>query len=207
MIRQPLSIEYLLVFAVSGLVAGCKRDHVPVTSKHDDSLVTRTASKHRSTDDSGWDYGERHIFWQIKQDPDSILPLNLPKDSIPDSRGITGLYDRYEKQVQAVMDSVYAVILEHYKNNPESLRYLKRAQAEWVKYRDAEMNAIINPSMHGSWDAVRECYVEYSLSLMRERIAEMLMWTSLPKEVATGQNICNTFGSDSRNADTIVFSK
>ncbi|MFI5200751.1 MAG: lysozyme inhibitor LprI family protein, partial [Candidatus Kapaibacterium sp.] len=108
-----------------------------------------------------------HEFLPIAQNPNFILPMDdLEEDSDYDygtQTALNGLEGEYDRKVDSVLNAVYKSILNRYSVDTEFIRYFVRAEAAWIKYRDAEMLAIMPPveppDSRGSMEGM--CWSEY----------------------------------------------
>lgn len=151
----------------------------------------RALRPHDSTD---------HEFLPISQNPSFILPM---EDTVVDSNldygtqaALNGLAWEYDKKMDSVLNFVYRSILHQYSVVPQFIKYFKRAEAAWIKYRDAELLAIRPPllpgELHGSMEPI--CWSQYRSALTRQRIGELLMWLQVDETDQTG---CDTFYPES----------
>ncbi|WP_418263814.1 lysozyme inhibitor LprI family protein [Flavobacterium faecale] len=88
--------------------------------------------------------------------------------------------NEYQKYVKAdkELNQVYSAILKDYKENPVFISKLKLAQNLWIKFRDAEMNALfpeIDKQLnYGS--VFPMCWNSHLTRLTEERIKTLKIW-------------------------------
>jgi tetratricopeptide (TPR) repeat protein len=83
-------------------------------------------------------------------------------------------YDKSEKE----MNTMYAQILEEYKEDGNFIKKMKKSQEAWLKYRKAYMNALYpGPSKEYFWSAYPMCWYLEAKKLTQTRINELKGWT------------------------------
>ena len=88
--------------------------------------------------------------------------------------------NKYQEYIKAdkELNQVYSTILKDYKENPVFISKLKIAQNLWIKFRDAEMNAIFpemdKQSNYGS--VFPMCWNIHLTRLTNERIKTLKIW-------------------------------
>ncbi len=140
------------------------------------------------------DTNDKPFFLPISQNPDSMIPPDdepYPGDNQPELNENAA---EYAAKMDSVLNFVYQSILRKYSVDTQFIRYFKRAEAAWIKYRDAEMLAIMPPDLPGElYSSIEaECQLEYRSAFARQRIGELLMWLHAPED-KTG---CDTFYTD-----------
>ena len=88
--------------------------------------------------------------------------------------------DEYQKYIKAdkELNQVYGQILKDYKNDPVFISKLKIAQNLWIKFRDAEMNALFpeNDKQLNYGSVFPMCWNIHLTSLTKERIKTLKIW-------------------------------
>jgi uncharacterized protein YecT (DUF1311 family) len=75
------------------------------------------------------------------------------------------------------LNRIYQAIRIKYAKNPEFLRKLKSAQLAWIKFRDAEMDALFpveDPYYYGS--VMPMCQADWLRKITEQRITELKRW-------------------------------
>ena len=87
-------------------------------------------------------------------------------------------------QADAKLNKVYQAVLKRYKNEPLTISKLKAAEQAWIKYRDAEIEAIFplkssfkEQLPYGSVFPL--CHAEELQVLTENRIKELEMWLNM----------------------------
>lgn len=85
------------------------------------------------------------------------------------------------KTADAELNRVYREIRRQYRDQPRFLETLKLAQRAWIKFRDAELEALFPPTADGdpriSYGSIYPmCFAEAKERLTRERTAELRQW-------------------------------
>lgn len=81
------------------------------------------------------------------------------------------------KDADEELNRVYQTIRNKYAKNPGFLRKLKSAQLAWIKFRDAEMDALFpveDPRYYGS--AKPMCQADWLRKITQQRITELKRW-------------------------------
>ena len=81
------------------------------------------------------------------------------------------------KDADDELNRVYQAIRSKYAKNPEFLRKLKSAQLAWIKFRDAEMDALFpvdDPYYYGSVKSM--CQADWLRKITEQRIIELKRW-------------------------------
>ena len=88
--------------------------------------------------------------------------------------------DEYQKYIKAdkELNQVYGQILKDYKNDPVFISKLKIAQNLWIKFRDAEMNALFpeNDKQLNYGSVFPMCWNIHLTRLTKERIKTLKIW-------------------------------
>ena len=81
------------------------------------------------------------------------------------------------KETDDELNRVYQAIRKKYAKNPEFLRKLKSAQLAWIKFRDAEMDALFpveDPHYYGSVKPM--CQADWLRKITEQRTNELKRW-------------------------------
>lgn len=117
---------------------------------------------------------QKHVFMEISRNADAILPLDDPNEGTTQSELNTSDYPR---QMDSLLNKIYRTILREYQGDTTFIRTFKASQRAWLTFRDAELQSIMPPrpiEEHGSIEGL--CWWEYSVSITKRRIEELLMW-------------------------------
>lgn len=97
------------------------------------------------------------------------------------------------QQADAALNRVYQQIRRQYRDQPRFLEKLKAAQLAWIRFRDAELQALYPPTADGdpsiSYGSMYPtCYASAMERLTRERTAQLRTWLDAVPEgdVCTG---------------------
>ena len=127
-------------------------------------------------------------FPQIFQSADSVIPPD-PYDSGADytALDLEMIAGKYRDQMDSTLKFVYRTILSDYKEDTVFTGKLKLSEEGWLKYRDAELAAIL-PYPH-DWYAEQSAGVDFRVryrydrdkcdyleDLTKRRIEELMMW-------------------------------
>ena len=119
---------------------------------------------------------QKHMFYQISQSADRILPR---EDSSTFGSGTQSELNTstYPDRVDSLLNHIYKVILEDHHDDTAFIRCFKNSQRAWLKFRDAELESIMPPAAPGEGGSIMPlCYWEYSVSITKRRIEELMMW-------------------------------
>ncbi len=118
---------------------------------------------------------QEHNFFEISQTADSMLPLD-ESNAITTQTALNT--SNYPDKMDSLLNFIYKSILHDYKQDTSFIRAFKASQKVWLKYRDAELKAIMPPRAVdeplGSGESY--CWWQYSVSITKRRIEELLMW-------------------------------
>ena len=81
------------------------------------------------------------------------------------------------------LNRVFQEIKSKYSNNPDFLRKLKNSQLAWIKFRDAEIEAIFpveEPGYYGS--SMQMCRGDWLRKITDQRISELKKWLEPVKD-------------------------
>lgn len=87
------------------------------------------------------------------------------------------------------LNSVYKDIVKKYEKNPEFLNKLKNSQRAWLKFRDAELDALFpatEPGYYGS--AKGMCVGEWLMIITAERTKQLKKWLN---PIKAGDEMCS----------------
>jgi uncharacterized protein YecT (DUF1311 family) len=89
------------------------------------------------------------------------------------------------RKVDAELNALYQLILTDYADDPKFIEKLKIAQRAWVKFRDAEMEALFpphneDPNFYGSVQPM--CESNWLVILTKQRIEQLKKWADRTKE-------------------------
>jgi len=86
--------------------------------------------------------------------------------------------DKSYKKVDAELNSVYNKILKDYKTDTKFIAKLKVAQNAWIKFRDAEMNALFpEENKNVEYGSVFPmCWSNALTDLTKQRIKKLKVW-------------------------------
>jgi len=87
-------------------------------------------------------------------------------------------------KADAKLNQVYKAVLKRYKDNPLTVSKIQAAERAWLKYRDAEIDAIFplynTPKAALEYGSVRSmCKAGELKSLTENRIKELEMWLKM----------------------------
>jgi uncharacterized protein YecT (DUF1311 family) len=88
--------------------------------------------------------------------------------------------DKNYKKADKELNIVYNQILKEYKNDTKFILKLKAAQNAWIKFRDAEMNALFpEENKHFQYGSVFPmCWSMTLTELTKERTKKLKVWVS-----------------------------
>ena len=85
--------------------------------------------------------------------------------------------DDYSERVDSLMTVIYNAILRIYNDDTVFISKFVLAQRIWMKYRDAELEAIMPAAPKGEYgEYEKQCRWQYRAALTKRRIEELLVW-------------------------------
>ncbi|MDP4231410.1 MAG: lysozyme inhibitor LprI family protein [Bacteroidota bacterium] len=122
---------------------------------------------------SGLLKAQEHEFYSITRSAKSILP---PDDEERNTQAEMNT-SQYPEKVDSVLNYVYRDILRVYADDTVFIKQLKIAEAAWIKYRDAELEAILPPAPPEERGSIYPlCWWEYKISLEKRHLEELMKW-------------------------------
>ena len=136
----------------------------------------------------------------------TVLPLAVPSISAADScmetaqtqRELNGCALAMFKKTDQELNAVYQKILTEYADDQEFIAKLKTAQRAWLKFRDAEMDALFPcKDISLCYGSIHPMCVNIWLEILtKDRIKQLGKWT----ETIEARPICEESVKDRNNA-------
>lgn len=123
-----------------------------------------------------------HEFWPIADSANSIFPPDTYADSALTDLDASLASRNYSRLMDSTLGLVYHAILKEHSSDTIFIKKFKRAEEAWIKYRDAELGAILpyDEYLKEPSPAIRYgnyvCQDEFRTALTKRRIEELMMW-------------------------------
>jgi uncharacterized protein YecT (DUF1311 family) len=121
-------------------------------------------------------HAQPHEFYQVSRSAAKILPQDKESTYGDESQSQMNTSD-YPERMDSLLNIMYKTILADHESDTAFIRCFRASQRAWLKFRDAEIEAIMPPGPPEDQGSIAPlCYWEYKVSITKRRIEELMMW-------------------------------